>query len=387
MIEIMENTLIKRAAYGKIRRFLQPEKVVVLCGPRRVGKTTLLNQVKEEYKDAEKILFVTGEDVTTHEPLSSRRLDALKNFVGQATLLIIDKAQLIPDIGTNLKILVDTQPKLKIIASGSSSFDLARKIGEPLVGRKWTVRIFPLAVSELVDFTNWFAVTDSLETLLVYGSYPEVMKAGGLGNKKEILWELVDSYLYKDVMSVENLRKPKIIRNLLELLAYRIGQEVSLTELGNALQTDRETVARYLYVLEEAFVIVNIRGYSRNLRKEITKSSRYYFYDNGVRNALIGNFNSWQKRNDIGSLWKNWLVMERLKKQAYTPLYADNYFWRTYDQKEIDWLEEREGKLFGYEFSWQPKSVKKSTQREFLRAYPESELSVVHRENYEEFVV
>ncbi len=386
MLQINKNTVIKRAAYSTILDRLQPGKVVVVYGPRRTGKTTLLEQIRSDLNNKEKIKSVTGENVAVHKPLSSRRLEDLTQFVGEATLLIIDEAQLIPDIGRNLKLLVDSYPQLKILTSGSATFDLAQKVGEPLVGRKWTVWLYPFWFQELAWHASRFDADESLDTLLVFGSYPETAQAVGYEEKEQVLTEMADSYLYKDVLALESVRRPKIVRQLLELLAHQVGQEVSLTELGNTLDVDKETVARYLDMLEQAFVLINIRGFSRNLRKEVTKTSRYYFYDTGIRNALIGNFNRLDRRTDTGALWENWLVMERLKKQKYTSLRANNYFWRTYDQKEIDWVEERGGRLFGYEFSWQEKNIRQATRRAFLNAYPESKLSVVHRGNYDGFV-
>lgn len=386
MLRISKNTAIRRAAHDEIRRKLEPGKVVVLYGPRRVGKTTLLKQLEKEYESSEKIKSVTGENIAVHKPLSSRSLEPLTQFVGDATLLIIDEAQLIPNIGRSLKLLVDTHPKLKIIASGSSSFDLAQEVGEPLVGRKWTVWLYPFWSKELADYGSWFDVDESLETLLVYGSYPEVVQAVGNEKKEEALMELVDAHLYKDVLALDKLRKPKIIRSLLELLAHQVGSEVSMSELGDSLGVSKETVMRYLDILEQAFVIVNIRGFSRNLRNEVTKTSKYYFYDTGARNALIGNLNTIEHRADKGALWENWLVMERVKKQRHKNPISNNYFWRTYEQKEIDWVEEREGKLFAYEFSWKEKSIRRATRKLFSETYPESELSVIHRDNYRKFV-
>lgn len=387
MQPINNNTLVNRQAHRLVERYLQAGKVVVIYGPRRVGKTTLLAQIQEEYSHTETILAVTGENIDIHADLSSRRQSVLERFVGQATLLIIDEAQLIPDIGRNLKLLVDTQPNLKIIASGSSAFDLAAQVGEPLVGRKWTVLMYPFSAAELVAHTNWPAVRGRLDEALIFGSYPDVWHAVGTREKRDTLQEIVGSYLYRDILQLGNVRRSNVIHQLLELLAFQIGHEVSISELSSALAVDSGTVRRYLSLLEEAFVLINIRGFSRNLRKEITKTSRYYFVDNGVRNSLINSFNGLRQRNDIGALWENWLVVERLKHQAYTSLHANNYFWRTYDQKEIDWVEERDGKLYGYEFSWQPKEIRKATRKEFTTAYPNSELTVIHQGNYQDFIL
>lgn len=389
MVNINENIIIQRAAEAQIRHYLQPGKVVVVYGPRRSGKTTLLRQVRESLSKSEHILWLDGETQSTHDQLYGRSIHKLKTLVGDHTLLIIDEAQAVPDIGTTLKILVDNVPEIKVIASGSATFDLAQRVGEPLVGRKWTVRLYPFWFKEIRNHFGAITAQEVLPDLLVYGSYPALFHYQSHGERREYLEQLVDSYLYRDILELDSVRGSKKIRSLLQMLALQVGQEVSHHELATALEMGTQTIARYLDLLEQSFIILNVRGFSRNLRKEITQTSRYYFYDNGVRNALISNFNAADStvRNDLGALWENWLVMERIKKQSHTALHSNNYFWRTYDQKEIDWVEERGGVLYGYEFSWQDKRMKKATREEFLKTYPRSKLAVVSSDNYLEFVV
>jgi len=377
--------IIKRQAYNLIQEKLQKNKVILLYGPRRVGKTTLLKKIISNLKDKEKIKFVNGETAIIQGELSSQSILKLKEFIGNSSLLIVDEAQKVPNIGLNLKIIVDNIPDIKVIASGSASFALAQKVGEPLTGRKKTIHLYPVSAKELIDTEDLLFYQEMRDNCMIFGGYPELFQLKTKEKKQEYLGELIDSYLFRDILEIENVKNPKKIRDLLSLLAFQIGKEVSLTELANALDLHIDTVYRYLDLMEKSFIIINIKGFSRNLRKEITKTSRYYFYDNGVRNALINNFNSFNLRNDVGELWENFIVMERLKKQAYKPIYANNYFWRTYDQKEIDWVEEREGKLFGYEIKWNVKKYKEP--KLWRQTYKNAEFKVINRDNYLEFIV
>lgn len=351
-------------------------KVVVVYGPRRVGKTTLLKKYLSNHDNA---LFVTGEDVFVQNFLSSNSIDKLRDFIGSKELLVIDEAQYIPQIGLNLKLIVDHLPQVKVIATGSSTFDL-----EPLTGRKTVIKMFPISQIELNQIENPAQVKERLETRLVYGLYPEVVTMDGDLSKQEYLHELVSSYLLKDILAFEGVQKSKKLINLLVLLAFQIGKEVSHNELATQLSMSKVTVEKYLDLLEQVFVLVNIRGFSRNLRKEVTKTSRYYFCDNGIRNALVNNFNRLGMRDDVGALWENYLVMERLKKQQYTSLWSHNFFWRTYDQKELDWVEEREGKLFGYECKWGLTLVK--APKLWLETYPQASFECIDPNNYLTFI-
>lgn len=376
--------IIKRQAHSLIREKLQENKVILLYGPRRVGKTTLLEEIINNLKNQEKIKFVNGETAVIQEELSSQSILKLKEFIGDSSLLIVDEAQKIPNIGLNLKIIVDHIPGVKIIASGSASFSLAQKVGEPLTGRKKTVHLYPVSAKELINTKDITYYREARDNHIIFGGYPELFKLKTKEKKREYLLELIDSYLFRDILEIEQVKNPKKIRDLLSLLAFQIGKEVSLSELANNLDLHADTVYRYLDLMEKSFIIVNIRGFSRNLRKEIVKTSRYYFYDNGVRNALINNFNPISLRNDIGALWENFIVMERIKKQAYKPIHSNNYFWRTYDQKEIDFVEERDGKLYGYEIKWGNKKYKEP--KLWKETYDNAEFKLINQENYLEFI-
>jgi len=366
----------------KLKKLATPGKVVVLYGARRTGKTTLL---KEFLKDESKAcLLVSGEDITVHSYLSSQSVEKLTAFVGKAKLLIVDEAQKIPNIGVNLKLIVDHLSGIRIVVTGSSSFDLARHTGEPLTGRKYTLKLFPLAQMEIGQIEKVHQTQANLENRLIYGSYPEVVLMQDNQGREKYIKEIVSSYLYKDILELDGIRHSGKIIRLLQLLAFQIGKEVSLSELGTSLSMSKNTVERYLDLLEKAFVLQRLTGFNRNLRNEITKNNRYYFLDNGVRNALINNFNLLQQRNDCGELWENYLIMERLKKQEYLDTQANNYFWRTYTKQEIDFVEERKGRLFGYEMKWG--KAKPRPPKIWESAYPESSFELINRENYLKFI-
>jgi len=356
-------------------------KVLIIYGPRQVGKTTLLTKLLEQKKN---YLLVDGEDIDVQYYLSSQSIATLKSFIGDHKLLAIDEAQKIPKIGLNLKLIADHCPNVKVIVTGSSAFDLAQHLGEPLTGRKISFKMFPLSQTEIGRLENLAQTRAHLESRLIYGSYPEIILAKDDNKKKIYLRELVSSYLYKDILELEGIRKSKKIIQLLQLLAFQIGKEVSLTELGQQLGLNKATVERYLDLLEKTFVLINVQGFSRNLRKEISKKSRYYFYDVGVRNAIVNQFNPISMRNDIGQIWENYVLMERLKKQEYQNIIANNYFWRTYSQQEIDWVEEREGNLYGYEIKWKPVKVKAPS--DWQKTYKNSYFEIINRDNYLKFI-
>lgn len=364
-------------------KLVTPNKVVVLYGPRQVGKTTLLQDFLA--KTSLKYKLENGDDIHIQKILGSQDIKLIKHYAQNYELLAIDEAQRIPNIGLGLKILVDHVPNIKIIATGSASFDLSYKIGEPLVGRAIPKTLYPIAQAELLEQFNEFELQQKLDEFLIYGSYPETFKYSSPNDKSDYLKRLVGSYLFKDILEIEKVKNSQILLDLLRLLAFQIGNEVSLSELGSALSLDRKTIARYLNLLEQSFIIINLRGYSQNLRSEITRKSKYYFLDNGVRNAVISNFNPLYSRDDVGKLWENFIVCERLKAQQYKPIYANNYFWRTWDQKEIDWIEERDGSLFGWEFKYSP-TKKTIHKKAFLANYPKAHLDIVNRENYLDFV-
>jgi predicted AAA+ superfamily ATPase len=352
--------------YLNLEAYFKPNKALVILGPRQSGKTTLLNDFLEKTKL--KFKLDSGDNIRTQEILSSQDFDKVLEYARGYELIAIDEAQRIRNIGLGLKILIDHIPGIHIIATGSSSFDLAGQVGEPLTGRKITLALYPIAQMELAKLFNSIELKARLEEFLVFGCYPEVVTADDRNEKKRLLNELVDSYLLRDILQLERVKSAKVLLDLLRLLAFQVGREVSWSELGSRLGIDTKTVARYLDLFEKGFVICNLRGFSRNLRKEISKKSKYYFLDNGVRNAVISNFNPLELRDDGGMLWENFLITERLKKQAYRGPHANNYFWRTWDQKEVDFIEEREGRLFGYEFKWG--SRKTAAPREWLE-YPD----------------
>lgn len=365
-----------------LKRALLPGKAVIIYGARRTGKTTLVKRFLQDID--EPYLLVSGEDITVQSYLSSQSIEKLSAFVGANRLLVVDEAQKVPGIGNNLKLIVDHIPGIRIIATGSSSFDLARAVGEPLTGRKTTLRLYPLSQLEIGQIEQRHQTDANLESRLIYGSYPEVVLTDDNRAREQYLKEIVASYLYKDVLELDGVRHSAKISRLLQLMAFQVGKEVSYTELGSSLGMSKNTIERYLDLLEKAFVIQKLAGFSRNLRSEITKNSRYYFLDNGVRNALINNFNVLELRNDSGELWENYLVIERLKRQEYLLEQANNYFWRTYTQKEIDLVEEREGKLFGYEMKWGAAQAK--PPKEWLEAYPNASWQLINRQNYLELI-
>ena len=373
---------IQQKQLDNLRKSLEPNKVAVIYGPRQCGKTTLLKKFLENFK--EKYLLVQGEDKETQKFLGSQSIEKIKSFVGDTKLLVIDEAQKIDNIGLNLKLAIDQIKGLEIIATGSSSFDLAKNLGEPLVGRKTTLRLFPLSQMELSQIENLAQTSANLEERLIYGSYPKVILNKDIQKNRDYLREIVNSYLYRDIIEMEGLKQTRSINNILKLIAFQIGKEASMNELGNQLDMSKNTVERYLYLLEESFVLFRLPPFSRNLRKEISKSHRYYFFDNGVRNAVINNFNSLDSRDDVGMLWEGYIINERLKKQEYGRIHSNNYFWRTYNQKEVDWVEEREGKLFGYEMKWKAKKTK--PPEDWQATYKNAKYEIINRECYLKFI-
>ena len=369
--------------YDDLSKYLHPKEVLIIYGPRRVGKTVLLENFLA--KTTLKYKLENGGDLGIQEVFSSQRAGTLRQYAQGYELIVIDEAQYIPNIGESLKLLIETVPTIKVIATGSASFDLSNKVGEPLTDRSTILKLFPVSQLELLNQKNKFELFQKKEEYLIYGSYPKVLTMKSFENKAKNLRSLVDSYLLRDILNLEDVKGSKILLDLLRLLAFQIGNEVSLSELAQNLPIDPKTVARYLDLLEKSFVLINIRGYSKNLRKEISSKSKYYFYDNGIRNAVINNFNPLNLRDDVAKLWENFLVVERLKKQTYKSIFANNYFWRTWDQKEVDFVEEREGKLFGYEFKYS--LAKKRISQDFIETYPNSELIIINSENYLDFVV
>lgn len=378
------NSYIPRAIEESIVNKLQPNKVIVLLGARRVGKTLLLNHLIE-HSIHEPFLFFNGEDMAVQALLSQRTAENYKRLLGDKKLLILDEAQKLEDVGQILKFMVDTIEGLKVIATGSSVFDLSNKLGEPLTGRKYTFKIFPLAQMEFSAIENSVQTMAKLEERLIYGCYPELVHLPSNQEKADYLNEMVDAYLLKDILEFDGIRNAAKMLDLLRLIAFQMGKEVSLEELGRQLSLSRNTVEKYLDLLSKVFVVYKLSGFSRNLRSEITKTNRWYFYDNGIRNALIRNYHPLSIRNDAGELWENYVLTERVKFQHYTKIKASNYFWRTYEQQEINWIEESGGKLTAYELKWNPaKTVRAPTA--WTSAYPESSFQIIHPDNYLDWI-
>lgn len=373
---------ITRHIEKELKDSLQPNTVVVVYGPRQVGKTTTVKRlVKSFHKPT---LMVSGEDRDVQPWLGSESITTLKQHIKKDSLFVVDEAQKVSNIGLNLKLIVDHIEGVRVLVTGSSSFEIANQVGEPLVGRQKTFILYPIAQMELKAQEALHETEALLPARLIYGGYPKVVTTENVGEKREILESLVDNYLFRDLLIFNDLKKSQKVIDILKLIAFQIGQEVSLSEIGKGVQLDSRTVEKYLNLLEKVFVIRRIQGFSRNLRKEVTKTSRYYFYDNGIRNAIVNNFNDLSTRQDVGQIWENYIVMERLKKQEYTRIYANNYFWRTWDQKEIDWVEERDGKLFGYEIKWN-KTVK-GAPKDWVETYPEAEFKCINKDNYLDFI-
>jgi len=374
--------MIKRT-YEPLENHIRPNKALVIYGPHQVGKTTLLRNFLAA--TSLKCRLDSGDNLRTQNLLSSLDFSQILPYAEGYELLAIDEAQAIPEIGNALKIIVDQIPEIRVIVTGSSSFELAGQIGEPLTGRKRTLTLYPIAQSEMLLRYNRYELREKLEDFLIYGSYPEVVEAANRSDKIDIITEIADSYLLKDILALDRVKNSRTLVNLLRLLAFQVGGEVSLNKLATQLKIDVKTVQRYLDLLEKAFVIIRLGGFSRNLRKEVTRKNKFYFFDNGLRNALIAQFNRLDQRNDIGALWENFIFVERLKHRTYTSQHANMYFWRTYDQQEIDLVEERGGHLYGYECKW---STKKniSAPKSWLKTYTEASFQVITPDNYLDFI-
>lgn len=377
--------IIKRAILTDFQTQIKPGKVLILLGARRVGKTHLLKQVIANL-DESLTLILNGEDQKTIDRMEIRSVENYKLLLGNAKYLIIDEAQNIPDIGLKLKLIVDEIPTIHVIVSGSSMFELNNKLGEPLVGRSHVVQLFPFAQLEYQNQENLIETDARLEQRLIFGSYPELLHLATIDEKTDYIEGLVNSYLLKDILAYEGIKKADKIIDLLRLIAFQIGSEVSIDELAlNLKGISRNTIETYLDLLSKVFIIYPVKGFSRNLRKEISKSNRWYFYDNGIRNALIRNYNPLNLRNDIGQLWENYLMAERLKVNNYLKRRVNTYFWRTYDQQEIDLIEESGTNLAAFEFKWNKNKVKIPTA--WKNNYPDATFEVINNENHIPFVL
>lgn len=373
--------MIPRFTKEELINDLKPNHVTALFGARRTGKTFLMNQIKNEI-NSEKILLVQGDDLDAADILGSQRGSILANFVKGYDYLFIDEAQKIPNIGTSLKLIVDTIPGISVFITGSSALELTEKIGEPLTGRSNYFYLFPIAQSELKQ--DFLEAKRTLHEKLIYGLYPQVLNSETLTEKNNVLVSIKNGYLLKDILMLDNQKDAVFILNLLRQIAFQIGNDISYSELASTLNASSKTIQRYLILLEKAFIIFPLMGFSRNLRKEYSKTPRYYFWDNGIRNILINNLNAINLRDDIGKLWENFCISERLKKIHYTRQIAAHYFWRTYDQQEIDLIEEKQGEIFAFEFKWSKKFAK--IPAAFATGYPKAQFATINQENYLDFV-
>lgn len=373
--------MIERSLDKLIAEKLFKGKAIVLIGARQVGKTTLL---KNLVKGMDSLIWLNGDDIEVRTLLQNVSTMKLKSLLGKNKTLVIDEAQRIENIGLKMKLVTDNFVDVQLILTGSSSFDLANKINEPLTGRKWEYTLFPLSFGELANHNGTFDEIRHLPLRLVYGSYPDVVN--NPGDEREILMQLTNSYLYKDILEWERIRKPDKLVRLLQALAFQVGSEVSLNELGTLVELDKNTVEKYITLLEQTQVIFRLPSLSRNMRNELKMSRKVYFHDNGIRNALISNFSDIDTRNDVGALWENWIISELRKKRHYEQDYVNTYFWRTTQQQEIDYIEEKDGHFTAYEFKWNPQKKAKISQA-FLNAYPNTTIQTVNRENFYEILM
>ena len=373
--------MIERTQESAIKSLIGSNKAIILMGARQVGKSTLLHSLLD---GDESVLWLNGDDDDVRDMFRIISSTRLKAIVGNRKTVVIDEAQRIEDIGLRLKLITDQLPGVQVIATGSSSFELSSKVNEPLTGRKRELKLFPLSFRELVSHTSFLEEHRMIPHRLIYGYYPEVVCSPS--NEKVVLKELTDSYLYRDLLSFDTLRKPDVIVRLLKALSLQIGSQVSYNELASLLGLTSKTVEKYLDILEKSYIIFRLCSFSRNMRNELKLSRKIYFWDLGIRNAVIGNMAQLENRNDTGALWENFLIAERMKNNSYSNSFAQSYFWRTKDQSEIDYLEEEDGGLSAYEFKWNPAKSKTKCPASFAAAYPSSTYKVITPDNIEEFI-
>ncbi|MDF0706657.1 ATP-binding protein [Flagellimonas okinawensis] len=371
--------MIKRQLEETISNKLDKGKAIILIGPRQVGKTTLINSILE----SRPYLFLNGDDPTVRNLLTDPNTEQLRQIIGSNTTLFIDEAQRIENIGLTLKLITDQFKNVQLLVSGSSAFELNNQTSEPLTGRKWEYRLYPISWVELENDIGYLKSEQQFELRILYGMYPDVIN--NLGNEIEVLKELTNSYLYKDILAYGGIRKPQVLEKLLRALALQIGNEVSYNELSQLVGVDKNTVSNYIDILEKGYVVFRLTSFSRNLRNEIKTNQKIYFYDTGVRNALIGNFNALNSRTDLGNLWENFLISERVKKLSYQNSFANPYFWRTKNQQEIDYVEEVSGEITAYEFKWNPK-IKVKIPKSFTETYS-SNVKVINSSNFRDFLM
>jgi len=372
--------MIKRTIQDNIEKVLFKGKIVVIYGARQVGKTTLIKEIQKKYGGNASYFNCDEPDI--RRAFMNKTSTEIKAFLGNEKLVIIDEAQRVKNIGLTLKLIVDNFPSIQVIATGSSSFDLSNEITEPLTGRKYEFYLYPISLEELKEMYSDLEITRILERRMIFGMYPEIVMADDDAENK--LKNIAASYLYKDVLQYQNIKNPEVLNKLLSALALQIGNEVSYNELASIAGVDKKTAANYIQLLEKTFVIFRLSPFSRNLRNELKKMRKIYFYDTGIRNALINNFNSLDLRTDKGALWENFMISERIKYNNNRGKSKNVYFWRTHTQKEIDYLEEYEGKLEGYEFKWEKDNFAKP--KEFLEAYKNSAVELINKNNFQRFV-
>lgn len=376
--------LYPRILEKKLKKDSFKGKVLILVGPRQVGKTTLIKEILKGFKN-KKVRFLNCDNPIDQESLEEKNLEFLEKVIGDSEILFIDEAHKVPNIGQTLKILVDSYgKKLQIYVTASSSLNLLYKTQEPLTGRKFVYNLYPLSIEEIYPDKNYLKIQKELEQLLIFGSYPEVVKKKSFEEKIQLLRELTTSYLYKDILEFQEVKNPGIINKLLKALALQVGQEVSYTELSSLLEIDKNTVERYVDLLEKCFVVFRLPPYTQNKRKELSKLRKIYFYDLGIRNAIINNFNFFDLRDDVGRLFENFMIVERMKYREYHQIYGDQYFWRTYDGSEVDLIEDRDGKLLGYEFKWKEKKWSKKPLK--WLEYKNSSYKVITRNDLHKFI-
>ena len=370
--------MIERNLSDNLIKKFHKGKALILVGPRQVGKTTLIKKLLQNRK----YLFLNGDDPRTVEFISKADTSTLRKIIGTNTLVFIDEAQRIPDIGVKLKLITDQIKKVQLIVSSSSALDLNAKTQEPLTGRKFEYQLYPISWSEYENYVGYLEADQQLEHRLVYGMYPDVITSKT--DEREVLDQLTTSYLYKDVLGLAGIRKPELLDRLLKALALQLGSEVSYTELSGLLGVDKSTVMRYIELLEKTFIVFQLNSFSRNQRNEIKNNRKIYFYDNGIRNSIIRNLNPLELRTDKGALWENFLISERIKRNAYGLHFQHHYFWRTVQKQEIDYVEDSGGKISAFEFKWKS-GGRKRIPRSFIEKY-EASATVVMRENFREFI-
>jgi predicted AAA+ superfamily ATPase len=374
--------MIKRALQDLLKSRIDYKKAIIVLGPRQVGKTTLITEIASALKGDH--LYINGDDPAIRAAWSNPSQLFINNYIGNYKVVVIDEAQRLENIGLSAKMIIDAKKDIQLFISGSSALEIANKINEPLTGRKWEYRLFPLSWNEIKEHFSFAQTLPRLEDFLITGMYPEVVTSQQ-SDAREILTNLAGSYLYKDILDVGGIRKPDLLLKLLQALAWQVGNEVSYNELAQTIGADKATVSSYIELLEKVFVVFRLNPFSRNLRNEINTTRKIYFYDNGVRNTIINNFAPINQRNDIGALWENFMISERKKQLAYNGFYGNIYFWRNTNQAEIDYIEEQDGKLSAYEFKWNPKA-KASFPEAFITAYNPVNTQVIHRENYWEWI-